>query len=298
MYARHVAAAVLVTAVWGFNFVAIEIGIRSFEPLLFSALRFAMAAVPVVLLLRVGPPMAWRYVFAIGFFLGVVMFSLLFVGMDAGVSAGLASLVLQTQAFFTALFGAAVFRERPRALQMVGMVVAFAGIAVLGTELEEVSTTATGLALVVAAAAAWGVSNLLMKAAQPSDVLHMMVWIAVVPPLPLVGLAWAFEGSDTIIRNLASIDLKGLGAIFYVGIVSTVCAFAVWGHLLRRYDAGQVAPFSLLVPIFGMTFSALLLGETFTATKLVAAFLVLAGLALNVWQPGQLGVGRRAAQRG
>jgi O-acetylserine/cysteine efflux transporter len=287
MQPRHALAAVAVAAIWGFNFVAIHVGIDSFPPLLFSALRFAAAALPVVVLLRIGPPTGWRYVLAIGLVLGVVKFSLLFVGMDVGVSAGLASLVLQTQAFFTAIFGALAFAERPRRHQLVGMLVAFAGIALLGTELDDVSTTATGLALVIAAAAAWGAANLLIKAAKPVNVLQMMVWISVVPPLPMLALSWGFEGAGAIAGALAAIDWLGVFAILYVGLVSTLGAFAVWGRLLRRYDAGQVAPFSLLVPIFGMSFSALLLGETFTLTKLAAAALVLLGLTLNLVKPHQ-----------
>jgi O-acetylserine/cysteine efflux transporter len=297
MTPRDIIAAVLVAAVWGFNFVAIHVGINNFPPLLFSALRFTLAAIPVIFLLRLGPPMAWRYIFAIGMVLGVIKFSFLFVGMDIGASAGLASLVLQTQAFFTAIFAAVLLRESPQRLQVIGMLIAFAGIALLGTELNDVSTTATGLVMVIAAATAWGASNLLMKAAKPTNMLHMMIWISLVPPLPMLALSLIFEGQTSIGAALSSIDWIGVGAIAYVGIISTIFAFAVWGRLLRRYDAGRVAPFSLLVPIFGMSFSALLLGETFTTVKLAAAILVLAGLGLNVWRPDWKPFSRRALQR-
>jgi O-acetylserine/cysteine efflux transporter len=252
---------------------------------LFSALRFSAAAIPIVFLLGKRPPTAWRYIFGIGIVLGVIKFSFLFVGMDIGMSAGLASLVLQTQAFFTAILGFVLFSERMGRRQVIGMLIAFVGIGVLGTELDSVQTTAAGLGLVLAAAFSWAGSNLLMKAAKPRDVLELMVWISLVPPLPMLALSYAIEGPDAMVRALSSIDWVGLGAIFYVGIVSTIGAFAVWGHLLRRYDSVRVAPFSLLVPIFGMTFSVIILGEVFTPAKLVAATLVLTGLAMNVWRP-------------
>lgn len=285
MVGLDILAAIAVTAIWGFNFIAIHFGVESFPPLLFSALRFTAAALPILFLLGDRPPAPLRYIVAIGVVLGVVKFSFLFVGIDVGISAGLASLVLQTQAFFTAILGFLIFAERMSPRQIVGMVAAFLGIAVLGTELEAVRTTAAGLVLVLAAAFAWGASNLLMKAAKPRDVLKLMVWISLVPPLPMLALSYGIEGPASITRALTAIDWVGVGAIFYVGIVSTIGAFAIWGHLLRRYDTARVAPFSLLVPIFGMTFSAIILDEVFTPTKILAIVLVLAGLTLNVWRP-------------
>jgi len=109
----HLALAVLVAAIWGLNFVVIEVGLEDFPPLLLSALRYALAALPLIVLGGM-PALRWRWVLAVGVAIGVVKFSLLFIGMDVGMPAGLASLVLQAQALFTVVLAAVVLRERIR----------------------------------------------------------------------------------------------------------------------------------------------------------------------------------------
>lgn len=280
MSPRHVALAVLVAAVWGFNFVVIAAGLDEFPPLLFSALRFMAASLPFIAFVR-RPGVAWRWLLAVGIVLGVVKFSLLFVGIDVGMPAGLASLVLQTQAFFTTIFAVLIFRERPRPVQLAGMATAFAGIGLIAATLPA-GGTATGLALLLGSAAAWGLANICMKMARPPDLLSMMVWVSMIPPLPLLALSWLLEGPAAMAAALSSVTWTGILAIAYVGVVSTVFGFAAWGFLLRTYSAATVAPFSLLVPIFGMSSAALFLDEALTPAKYVAALLVFAGLALTL----------------
>ena len=282
MRTAHIALAVAVAAVWGFNFVAIKVGLADFPPILFCALRFALAALPLLVLgLRGGPPVPWRFILGIGLVLGVVKFSLLFVGMDVGMPAGLSSLVLQSQAFFTALFAAVVLGERPGPKQMLGMAVAFSGIGLIAAEMPA-GDSLLGLGLVIAAAAAWGVSNLLMKQAKAPDLFRMMLWVSAVPPIPLFLLSLGLEGPDRVWHALTHLTPLGIGAAVYIAFGATLFGFAAWGFLLRHHPASLVAPFSLLVPIFGMSSSALLLGESFTPLKLAGALLVLAGLAVAV----------------
>ncbi|MCW2248407.1 O-acetylserine/cysteine efflux transporter [Azospirillum fermentarium] len=277
----HIALAVAVAAVWGFNFVMIKLGLRDFPPVLFSCLRFALAATPLLVLgVRGGPPVPWRFIVGIGVSLGVVKFSLLFIGMDIGMPAGLSSLVLQSQAFFTALFAAVVLGDRPGPRQVAGMAVAFGGIGLIALEMPA-GDSLLGLVLVVAAAACWGVSNIIMKTAKAPDLFRLMLWVSLIPPIPLFLLSLGTEGPDRIAAALTGLSGMGVAALVYIAAGATLFGFAAWGFLLRSYPASQVAPFSLLVPIFGMTSSALVLGETLTAAKLAGAALVFAGVALT-----------------
>ncbi|MFI9789024.1 EamA family transporter [Kitasatospora sp. NPDC051984] len=279
MRPRHVALAVLIAAVWGLNFVLIEVGLHDFPPLLFCALRFAVVALPAVFL--VGPPrVAWRWVLAVGVALGVVKFGLLFLGMHAGMPAGLSSLVLQGQAGFTALFAAGLLRERPTPVRTAGLVVAFAGIAVAAVD-RGLHGPAGAFALLIGSAAAWGLANVLTRKAAPPDALRWMVWVSAVPPLPLLGLSLLVEGPTADWAALRGISWAGVGVVLYVGLVSTLFGFVAWSHLLRRYDASVVAPFSLLVPVFGMSSAALLLGERFSPAAGAATVLVIAGIGLG-----------------
>jgi len=280
MRPAHVALAVLVAALWGLNFVVIEVGLEDFPPLLLSALRYSLAALPV-LLLRGGPGVPWRWVLAVGVAIGVVKFSLGFVGMDVGMPAGLASLVLQVQAFFTIGFAAVLLGDRPQARQLAGLVLATSGLVLVATGLSGSDATPAGFALFVGAAAAWGLGNIAIQRAAPADPMRFMTWMCVVPPVPLFALSLAFEGPREIGDALSGIDLGAIGVVLYLAFAATTLGWGLWGYLLRQYSAGTVAPFSLLVPVFGLGFAALLLGEALTARTVMAAVLVVAGVLLT-----------------
>ncbi|MEW2081329.1 EamA family transporter [Streptomyces sp. NPDC005283] len=275
----HMALAVLVTAVWGVNFVVIELGLGHFPPLLFSALRFLVAALPAVFFVG-RPKVAWKWVVGVGLALGVAKFGLLFIGMDRGMPAGLSSLVLQIQAVFTAVFAAVFLSERPGRTKVLGMSVALSGIAVAAVD-EGASGPVLAFVLVIAAAACWGVSNVLTRKASPPDALNFMIWVSTVPVLPLLALSLLFEGPTADLDALRSLDWSGAGTIVYVAWGATVFGFGAWGFLLRRYPASSVAPFSLLVPVFGMSSAALLLDESVSPLRWGAAVLLVGGVALT-----------------
>ncbi|MEU5215863.1 EamA family transporter [Streptomyces sp. NPDC020807] len=279
MRPSHIALAALVAAVWGVNFVVIEIGLDHFPPLLFSALRFLAAALPAVFLVG-RPTVAWKWIVGVGLVLGVAKFGLLFTGMDLGAPAGLSSLVLQVQAVFTALFAVVALGERPGPRKLAGMAVALAGIGVAAVD-EGGSGPLAGFALVIAAAACWGVSNVLTRKAAPPDALNFMVWVSVVPVLPLLALSLLLEGPDRDLAALRGLDWTGVGVIVYVAWITTVFGFGAWGWLLRRHPASSVAPFSLLVPVFGMSSAALFLGEGVSPLRWCAAALLVGGVALT-----------------
>ena len=279
----HLALAVLVAAIWGLNFVVIEVGLEDFPPLLLSALRYALAALPLIVLGGM-PAVRWRWVLAVGIAIGVVKFSLLFIGMDVGMPAGLASLVLQAQALFTVVLAAAVLRERIAGSQVAGLAIAFGGLALVAGGLDGAATP-EGFALVIAAAVAWGVGNLALKRAAPADPLRFMTTVCVVPPVPLLALSLAFEGPREIGDALAGADAVGIGAVLYLAFAATTVGWGLWGHLMARHPASTVAPFALLVPVFGLSFGALLLGEPVSGRDVAAAVLVLGGVLLTLRAP-------------
>jgi O-acetylserine/cysteine efflux transporter len=276
----HVALAVLVAAVWGLNFVVIEVGLDDFPPLLLSTLRYLLASLPLLAL--GGPrPAPWRWIVAAGVAIGLVQFSLLFIGMDVGMPAGLASVLMQTQALFTIAFAVPLLGERIGLLQAGGILLALAGLALIAAGLDG-GATVPGFLLVLGAAAGWGAGNICLRAAKPDDPPRFMTWICLVPPLPLLGLALAVEGPGQVGGALSGLDLGGLGAVAYIAFVATTLGWAAWASLLKRYPAAVVAPFSMLVPIFGLAFAALLLGEPLTLRRLVATALVVGGVLITL----------------
>jgi len=278
MRPRDLAVAVAVTAIWGVNLVVIETGLDHYPPLLFNALRFTLAAFPAVVFAG-RPRVRWRWIVAVGLTLGVTKFSLLFAGMAAGMPAGLSSLVLQSQAIFTMLFAVVLLRERPRRIQVAGLLVAAAGIGVVATRM---GGNLPAFLLVVGAAVAWGLANVATRKAAPADTLRFMIWVSAVACGPLWLLTLAVEGPSADVAALRAIDLPAIGALAYVALLSTLAAFAGWGLLLRRYGAATVAPFSMLVPFFGIASAAVFLHERIHTVDLIGGALVAGGILLGL----------------
>lgn len=276
---RHMALAAAVAVVWGVNFVVIHVGLGSFPPLLFAALRFVLMAFPAVFLVA-RPRVPARWVIGVGAFIGAGQFGLLFVAMDAGMPAGLASLVLQLQAVFTIVLAVALLGERLRPAQALGAGIAFGGIALIGAGRAE-GVPLLAVALCVAAAASWGAGNICARVAQAPDAFALLVWSSLVPPLPLLALSLGFEGPAEIGDAFATLDPGGVLALLYVVVLSTAFGFGVWTWLLRQHPASKVAPFTLLVPVVGIAAAWIALGEVPTAAEMAGAVVVLAGLALT-----------------
>lgn len=276
---RHALLAVAVAATWGLNFVVIDVGLEQVPPLVLCALRFALVGVPLAFFVPRPAAVPWRLIAAIGVALGVVKFGLLFTSMDVGMPAGLASVVLQAQAPFTLLLAALVAGERPTRPQTAGLLVALLGIGLIAT-VGAGGVTSAGLAMCLAAAAAWAVANLLMKRATGADPIALMVWISLIPPMPLLVLSVLVDGPSSL-SAIAHLDMKSLLAIVYIAAFSTLGGFAAWSWLMKTYPAAQVASFALLVPPFGLAFAALLLGEPLGPTQIASALLVVSGVAIS-----------------
>jgi O-acetylserine/cysteine efflux transporter len=276
---------VAVTLAMGLNFVVLAVGLRSVPPLLFTALRFLLAAVPAVLVYR-HPGVPWRWVFAVSLTLAVGQQGFLSTGLASGMPPGLSSLVLQGQAPFTAGFAAAFLHERLTVRQLAGLGTALLGIVGISVDLGQASPIGAFLQ-VLGAAAMWGLGNVTMRRAQPPDALRFIVWVSAASVLPLLALSILIEGPTADLQALRHFSWPALGAVAYVALVVTLGAFSAWAFLIGRHGASTVAPFALLVPVFGMSASAILLGESFSPIRLGAAGLVIGGVLLGASSPGR-----------
>jgi O-acetylserine/cysteine efflux transporter len=280
MKPKHILLALVVTALWGANFVVITIGLKSFPPILLAALRFVLAALPAFFLPR--PDISWRRMIALGLAWFVAQFSMLFLGMALGMPPGLASVVLQTQAFFTVVLAAAVLGETPSSRQMMGTCVALAGLTFIALTAGTGGVSVVGFSLVLGASFFWAVGNILMRGAGKADMLPLIAWLSIIPPLPLFAMSWVFEGQERIIQALTHMNATGIGAVLYLTVCATIIGYGGWGKLLKTYPASAVAPFSLLIPVFGAACAYVVMGETFGPQRLLGMVLILAGLAVIV----------------
>jgi O-acetylserine/cysteine efflux transporter len=276
MRPRDVGLAVAVAAVWGINFVAIRLGLANQPPLLFNAMRFVLAAVPAVFVVR-RPAVPWRWLVLAALTLAVGQFSFLFEGIREGMPAGLSSVVLQSQAIFTVVFAVVLLGERPGRRRVAGLAVATGGIVLVATALGP-DRPAVAFALVLAAAASWGAANVVIRVCAPADMLAFMVWVSVVAAPILVVIALVVEGPSRDAAALRAFDLTALGSLAFIAWVSTLAGWGAWGALIRRYGAATVAPFSMLVPFFGIASTALLVGEPVHPVDVIGGLLVVGGV--------------------
>jgi O-acetylserine/cysteine efflux transporter len=280
---RHFLLALAVVAVWGSNFVVIKHALAHLPPLLFAALRFALAFAPACLFIA-RPAASWRNLAAYGVLIGVGQFGMLYLAMRGHISAGLASLVVQTQVFFTIGLAMRLTGERLQRMQWFALVLAVAGIAVIAAHAGG-ATTMTGLGLTLLAALCWGVANTISRRAGQVNMLAYIVWSSAFAVPPLLLLSWGIEGGDAIVEGVRSADVGTWTAVLWQSVGNTLFGFAAWAWLLARHPAATITPMALLVPVFGMSASAWWLGEPLPAWKMLAAALVIGGLALNLLGP-------------
>ena len=286
--------ALAVVAVWGSNFVVIKVALTHVPPLLFAALRFAFALVPALFFVA-RPAVAWTHLAAYGVLIGVGQFGVLYMAINGHISPGLASLVIQTQVFFT--IGMAMFfsRERVQAFQWAALLLAVAGIAVIGLHTGDAqanNTTLQGVLMVIFGAFCWAGANTVAKQASvikaPAASINMLafvIWSSAYAVPPLLLLSLAVEGWPAMRAGLTHNSYTAWAAVFWQAWGNTLFGYAAWAWLLSRYPAATISPIALLVPVFGMGSAAWMLDESLPAWKLTAAFLVMAGLALNTLWP-------------
>jgi O-acetylserine/cysteine efflux transporter len=280
----------VVILAWGSNFTAMKIALEELPPILFVSLRFAILLPLIAVFPR---PARWTAILAIGALINMGQFAFLFSGLAAGSSAGLASLIIQSQVPLTILMAWAVYGERITLLQGAGIGLAVLGLAGFGLA-SGGNITLAGLGLILCGAFCWALGNLVLRRLPGTDMLALFLWASLVPPLPMLGLSMVTE-TDAPLAAIASLSAAGWAAVVYVALISTVLGYSIWGTLLSRHPAALVTPFALLIPVVGLGTAAVVLGERITGAEALAGFVVLSGLALAVL--GQRMVARRASRR-
>jgi O-acetylserine/cysteine efflux transporter len=273
--------------VLGFSFVPMKLGLREVPPFMLAALRFLFAALPMIFFVR-RPRTPWRFVVGYGLAIGVGQFGSLFLALSLGMPVGLASLVIQTQIFFTIGLGIAFLGDHVQRHNLAGAIIAAAGLMLLAIFKLTSSSTGTflGFLLVLLAAFCWGVGNIVAKRAarvHDADMFALVVWSSLIPPLPLLALAYALEGGPEVFHAVASAGVLTWGCVLFVAWGATLFGFASWAGLMNRYPTALIAPFALLIPVSGLASGVLLMGETLAPLQMLGVVLVFAGLAENTY---------------
>ena len=292
---RDLVSALFVVLIWGTNFVAMKVGLRDLTPFQMGAARYIFAVLPLILFIR-PPKLPVKWIVAYGLCQGVGQFGLLFLSLKVGMSAALASVILQTQVFFTAFFGFALLHERASRALQAGLLLAAVGLVCFGMNYVQPGhaggTTAAGFALCLAAAAMWAASNIVVRRAQQAtpqfDVVGFMVWCSLVPIVPFVGLSLAFDDPATR-WSWTSAPLATWISAAYLGWMATILGYAMWTRLLKRHPVNRVAPFSLGVPVVGISAGMIALGDVITGWQWAGIALIVASLICTMFGGRWLG---------
>lgn len=275
-------AALTVITVWGVNFVVIKLGLGEIPPLLLGALRFTLVAFPAILFIP-RPKVPWRILLNYGVTVCLAQFIFLFWAINIGMPAGLASLVLQSQAFFTVLIAALVLHEGVQRHHVLGMAIAVLGLILIQKGADSGSVPVLGFMLTLLSALSWAVGNIVLKGAGKVDMIGLVVWGALIPPVPFLVLSWFLEGPTLIVSSLTNISMVGVLAVVYLAFVATLVGYVLWGRLLARHPVARIAPLSLLIPVIGLVCAAWLLDEHLHPVQWLGGLVVLAGLGVNMF---------------
>lgn len=283
MKSIHILLVLLVVAVWGINFVFVKIGLKEIPPMLLCFFRFFLVSIPAVFLIK-RPAVPFKWVALYGLVMFFFQFSLMFSGIKAGVSPGLASLLLQTQVFFCIPFAAVFLKEKINRWQIMGAALSFSGISIVGFNLGS-GVSLAGLILVLSSAATWGLGSVIVKKMGKTNSASLLAWGSVIAWPSLLLLSLLLENSFPVLIHLHQLSWSSYGAILFIAFGSTVFGFGIWNWLVQMYPISTIAPFTLLVPVFGMLSSLIFLNEPLELWKILAAVLVISGLCLNLLGP-------------
>ncbi|HAT1727303.1 TPA: EamA family transporter [Legionella pneumophila] len=276
----HLLLALLVVFVWGINFIFVKLSLEEFSPLLLCAVRFLLASVPAVFFIK-PPAVPFKIIAGYGLIMFALQFALLFIGLRVGMTPGVASLLMQVQVFFSMFFAIIFLGEQPQVGQIIGALIAFIGIGVVALHFDH-NVSLMGFLCILAAAASWGIGNLITKKIHSVNLIAVIVWSSFVACLPMFILSLVFEGPESFVTAYEHMTWKGIFSVLYIVYISTWVGYGVWNWLISRYPVGMVVPFTLLVPVVGILSSVFILGEPFYLWKLVAGLLVISGLCINL----------------
>lgn len=277
---RHLLLALMTVFIWGTNFVAIYVVLEEFPPFFFGAVRLGLSALPFVFFLP-RPKGPLKYIIGYGIFNYALQFGLLFSGISLGLSPGLASLVLQIQVFFSIGLAFVLFKDRPSPMKIFGSLISFLGIAMVASNING-DTTLLGLILTLLAALSWALGNVFVKKVNAESALSLVVWGNLFAFPFMLATSFFVDGPSAMLGSLQHISWEVVASVAFVVYISTHLGYGMWSFLMKTYPTSVVAPFTLLIPVFGLLGSALFLGEELNSWKLWASLLIMAGLVFNL----------------
>lgn len=291
MKGKDLILALLVVIVWGANFTVIKLGLDGIPSMLLVAIRYTLVAFPAVFFIK-KPKTNWKYVLFYGLSVGVGQFGCLFYAMEIGMPAGLTSIIAQLQAFISPFLGAILFKENIKPKQLIGFSIAAIGLVIIGiaSTSKGISSIPLGaLLLTIGAPVFWSISNIIARSAsnkateneEKLDMLSLVVWASLVPPIPMLGLALLIDTPAILISSLLNLSFISIFAALYLAFVATLFGYGFWSVLITKYPLSKISPISLLVPITGLLTARIILSEELSKMQWIGVSIILLGLIVT-----------------
>jgi O-acetylserine/cysteine efflux transporter len=276
MRVQDILLALLTMALWGLNFAVAKMALAEFPPILLAALRFLLVASLLVPFCR--RPKQLRPIIGLAAVLGFLHFPMVFSGL-ARIDASTSAIVLQLQVPLGVVMAALLLGERLNWRHGLGMLIAFAGVALIAGA-PRLEANRIGLMFLLIAALAWGYSTVQLKRIGPINSFTLNGWLGLFVAVELVIISLAVEGSP--LPHIAAATWRGWVGILYTGIVSTIVAFGLWARLVTRYSVGQVMPFMLTVPVFAIFGGVAINHDRITLDIVAGGLLTVLGVGMIV----------------
>jgi drug/metabolite transporter (DMT)-like permease len=283
---RDLLLGIFVMIVWGLNFSVIKLGVNEIPPLLLTALRFSLAVIPAIFFVK-RPQVKWRYLFGYGLTFAIGVWGMGSWSIQAGLSAGMASVLMQMNVVISLLVGYFLLKETVTSMKVIGSIVAIIGL-VLSALVTDGSVTKLGLLLISIASLSWSITSIIVKKAGTKEIFAFSIWGMLFAPLPLFTLAFLQSSHEQLLTLDLFMNRSVVFSVLFQAYPVTLFGYWVWNRLLVKYPLSTVAPLSLLVPIFGLLGSAIFYQEQIGFVKAIACLLVITGLIISLIKTAKL----------
>ncbi|WP_394145546.1 EamA family transporter [Vibrio atypicus] len=272
--------AITVMAIWGFNFSMIKMGITDVHPLLATAARFSLAVFPAIFFIA-KPNVQWRYLISYGLVFGVGIWGMASWSITAGLSSGVSSVLLSSNALIGMAVGIFIHKEKSTTRKLMGALIALVALLVLVTATNG-NITGKGLLLIMTAAVSWVVMGVIVKSSKTKQAFAFNVWGMAFAPVPLVVFSVALHGTEIVEHAIGAWNTSTTIAVLFQAYPTTLFGYWVWNRLLIRYPLSTTAPLTLLVPVFALISGYFMYGEMLSVLQVIACALFLVGIGLIV----------------
>ena len=275
MKAQDVMLAISVAVIWGMGFIVAKAAMSHFSPIFLMALRFTLTATCLIWIFR--PPWhLFRELFWISLISAALQYSLTFNGV-AGIDASTAALLVQLEVPFGLLLAWLVLGDRVSLRQALGMLIAFGGALLIIGE-PKLQGDLVYAFMVIGGAFTWAVGQIMIKKLGQLGGFRLISGVAIFATPQLYVASALFESNQW--QQVVTASIGAWGAVVYLGLIMTALAYAIWYHLLGRYNVNQVMPFLLLLPVTSVFGGIFFLGESLTLKIMLGGCLAITGVAM------------------